>query len=190
MRQHGQGSFEYMMSYGWAVLVIVVLAVVLWNIGVFNPNNVTQAAGFSMLRPVSWNFVGGNSQSTYATIVISNIGGVDLRVGMNGTNDRNTLKFRKPGGLNCGFINQPIGARNDVGEEVSVMENRDNGIWTVDVRAGSQVVINGTIVGAMPDYTCGGTSGVAYMYQIEYQYSVDQYNIQHTDSGSISGEYQ
>jgi hypothetical protein len=154
--QRGQAAFEYMMSYGWAVLVIVVLAVALWNIGVFNPVTVNQAAGFSLLRPVAWDFRGGNISSTYATIVIWNIGGTDITLGINGTNEKYTMMFKKAWAPNCGFINQSIGVRNAIGEELSVSEDEVNGVGYVYLPAGDEIIINGTMVGARPDYQCGG----------------------------------
>ncbi|MCL4391339.1 hypothetical protein M1112_01435 [Candidatus Parvarchaeota archaeon] len=35
----GQSALEYVMTYGWAILIIVVVAVVLYSMGVFNPRN-------------------------------------------------------------------------------------------------------------------------------------------------------
>jgi hypothetical protein len=188
--RRGQGSFEYMMSYGWAVLVIVVLAVALWNIGVFSPTSVSQSAGFSVLRPVAWNFVGGNVFSSLATVAISNIGGVDLTIGVNGTNENYTMRFKKPWAPNCGFLGQAVEVTNDVGDRIDMILDEVNGIWTASIPAGAQAVIRGTIVGSNSSYQCGGPSGGAFSYAISYPYAIDQYDIQHSDSGSVSGKYQ
>ena len=179
-----------MMSYGWAVLVIVVLAVALWNLGVFNPSVVMQAAGFSVLRPVAWNFVGGNVLNSYATIAIANIGGVDLTVGINGSRDDYTIRFKKPWAPNCGFINQPVSVKDEIGAPTSMVYDPVNGVWTATIPAGKQLLINGTIVGSNSSYQCGGASAGAYAYQISFPYATDQYNIQHSDSGMINGRYQ
>ena len=188
--KNGQASFEYMMSYGWAVLVIVVLAVALWNLGVFNPSVISQAAGFSNLRPVAWNFVGGNVSGSYATIVLSNIGGVDLTLGINGTSEDYTMRFKKPWAPLCGFLNQPVGVKDDIGNSITLVQDSVNGVWTATIPAGKQLVINGTIVGSNANYQCGGPSGGAYAYQISFPYAIDQYNIQHTDSGTVNGKFQ
>ena len=37
MEQKGQGALEYLMTYGWALLVIVVVAAALFALGVLNP---------------------------------------------------------------------------------------------------------------------------------------------------------
>jgi hypothetical protein len=33
----GQSALEYMMTYGWAILIIVIVAVILYSMGIFNP---------------------------------------------------------------------------------------------------------------------------------------------------------
>ena len=44
----GQAALEYLMTYGWAILVILVVGVVLWQMGVFNQSNTPQGSrGFS-----------------------------------------------------------------------------------------------------------------------------------------------
>ena len=45
----GQSTLEYLITYGWAILIIVVIASVLWYFGVFNPSRWAgkQATGFS-----------------------------------------------------------------------------------------------------------------------------------------------
>lgn len=37
----GQSAMEYLMTYGWAILVIIIVIAVLFYIGVLNPRNVT-----------------------------------------------------------------------------------------------------------------------------------------------------
>ncbi|MBI4174846.1 MAG: hypothetical protein HY517_04320 [Candidatus Aenigmarchaeota archaeon] len=39
----GQGAIEYLMTYGWALLVIVVIAAALFFLGVLNPSSYTQS---------------------------------------------------------------------------------------------------------------------------------------------------
>ena len=45
----GQSALEYMMTYGWAILIIVIVAVILYSMGIFNPRaSVTaSSSGFS-----------------------------------------------------------------------------------------------------------------------------------------------
>jgi hypothetical protein len=186
----GQAAFEYMMSYGWAVLVVCVLGIALWNLGIFNPSTVGQSVGFSVLRPNAWNFVGGNTSSSYATLAVSNIGGIDLTLGINGSNPAYAIMFKKPGAPHCGFLNQSVWVRSEIGENATMTLDAVNGVWTVGIPAGTQLSFGGQIVGVDPTYTCGGPSGGAYSFTIAYQYALDQYNIQHTDVGRVNGKYQ
>ncbi|MCX6816022.1 MAG: hypothetical protein NT120_04190 [Candidatus Aenigmarchaeota archaeon] len=39
----GQGALEYLMTYGWALLVIVVVGAALYALGVLNPSTYTQS---------------------------------------------------------------------------------------------------------------------------------------------------
>jgi hypothetical protein len=206
----GQGAFEYMMSYGWAVLVIVVLAVVLWNLGVFNPSSASTATGFSAIRPVAWSFQGsglGGANTVYATqakLAFANIAGIDLNIAINGTRNANStiVKFQKPGASNCGwytnisvqdqFGNNMTLASWTVGAGVSQMN-----YTTVGLPAGQQVVVAGLINGPLGtlatrdgNHTCGGPSGGVYRFTITYQSALDQFAIQHTDSGVVTGTYQ
>jgi uncharacterized protein (UPF0333 family) len=35
MNSKGQGAMEYLMTYGWAILVVIIVGIVLWQSGVF-----------------------------------------------------------------------------------------------------------------------------------------------------------
>lgn len=35
---------EYLMTYGWAILIVIIVAAALWALGVFNPTNVAPTA--------------------------------------------------------------------------------------------------------------------------------------------------
>ena len=36
--KRSQSALEYMMTYGWAILIIVIVAVILYSMGIFNPS--------------------------------------------------------------------------------------------------------------------------------------------------------
>ena len=38
MKTKAQSALEYMMTYGWAILIIVIVAAVLYSMGIFNPS--------------------------------------------------------------------------------------------------------------------------------------------------------
>jgi len=43
MKKKGQGALEYLMTYGWALLIIVVVAAALYALGVLNPATYSQS---------------------------------------------------------------------------------------------------------------------------------------------------
>ncbi len=49
MKTKAQSALEYMMTYGWAILIIVIVAAVLYSLGIFSPSSSvgTTATGFS-----------------------------------------------------------------------------------------------------------------------------------------------
>ena len=54
LNKRSQSALEYMMTYGWAILIIVIVAVILYSMGIFNPSSSisTTITGFSS-TPVS-----------------------------------------------------------------------------------------------------------------------------------------
>ncbi|MCL4376072.1 hypothetical protein M1558_01095, partial [Candidatus Parvarchaeota archaeon] len=51
LHKSAQSALEYMMTYGWAILVVVVVAVILYSLGIFNPSSsiTTTITGFAGL---------------------------------------------------------------------------------------------------------------------------------------------
>lgn len=39
MKRKAQSALEYMMTYGWAILIIVIVAAVLYSLGIFSPSS-------------------------------------------------------------------------------------------------------------------------------------------------------
>ncbi|ODS42473.1 MAG: hypothetical protein MSIBF_03905 [Candidatus Altiarchaeales archaeon IMC4] len=57
MNKKGQGAMEYLMTYGWAILVVMIVGIVLWQLGIFGGTG-TQTKSFSGfsagVKPLSW----------------------------------------------------------------------------------------------------------------------------------------
>ena len=53
--KRSQSALEYMITYGWAILIIVIVAVILYSMGIFNPSSSisTTVTGFAGLGSVS-----------------------------------------------------------------------------------------------------------------------------------------
>jgi len=50
----GQGAMEYLMTYGWAILVVMVVGIVMWQMGVFNVGGSSppRVSGANYQRPI------------------------------------------------------------------------------------------------------------------------------------------
>ena len=53
--KRSQSALEYMMTYGWAILIIVIVAVILYSMGIFNPSSsiTSTVTGFNNLGAVT-----------------------------------------------------------------------------------------------------------------------------------------
>ena len=51
--QSGQAAVEYLMTYGWAILVVLVVGIALWQLGVLTPTEGNKnIRGFTGLKPI------------------------------------------------------------------------------------------------------------------------------------------
>ncbi|MCK5042675.1 MAG: hypothetical protein KAJ20_00590 [Candidatus Aenigmarchaeota archaeon] len=79
-RRKGQSATEYLMTYGWAILAIVVVAGVLWNMGLFGGgscgNSVTGFAG-TQVSVKDFALTAGGS----LTLSLRNAAGEDISIG-------------------------------------------------------------------------------------------------------------
>ena len=93
-KRKGQAALEYLITYGWAVLAIVIIAAVLWYLGVFNPNRYAagkQSGGFSTLTVIDYttpnattvNVQFGNAAGTTMNIISAVIDGEAVSCGTN-----------------------------------------------------------------------------------------------------------
>ena len=79
--RRSQSALEYMMTYGWAILVIVIVAAVLYSLGIFSPSSAISSTvtGFSNLGSVTAQCIGNQGltiqlgDSVGYTIQITNI---------------------------------------------------------------------------------------------------------------------
>ena len=57
---------EYLMTYGWAILVVIIVGVVLWQMGIFNPSGGTApgSSGFGSVRPKDWSCTSGGTTTS------------------------------------------------------------------------------------------------------------------------------
>lgn len=54
MKKRAQGAMEYLMTYGWAILVVMIVGMVMWRLDIFNIGGSTPptAKGFGVIKPL------------------------------------------------------------------------------------------------------------------------------------------
>lgn len=71
----GQSALEYLITYGWAILAVVIIAGVLWYFGVFNPTRFTgdkQCGGFDAFVCQDFRM---NATGSLAIVLNNKVGG-------------------------------------------------------------------------------------------------------------------
>jgi len=116
----GQAALEYLVTYGWAVLAIVIIAAVLWYLGVFNPNRYAagkQCGGFSTLTCIDYTTSGSDT----ATVRFGNAAGATVN-SISGDIDGVTATCVPATnvGANAQFGCDVTGAAFAVGDQVTV----------------------------------------------------------------------
>ncbi len=78
----GQAAIEYLATYGWAILMVSIVAIVVWQMGVLNPPAPPpDCSGFSQIRPMDWVFITGSNK---LSIVLVNEANTKLELNSNG----------------------------------------------------------------------------------------------------------
>ena len=78
----GQAAAEYLMTYSWAILVVFIIGVVLWQIGIFNPSSspTGAAVGFGTVRPLDWSCKTSGASAGEVQVEWLNSAGEKIRV--------------------------------------------------------------------------------------------------------------
>jgi hypothetical protein len=76
--KRGQSALEYLVTYGWAILAIVIVAALLWAMGIFNPGGLVgtgnKASGFT------FNILDQKYAATTLTLSLANTQGKKVLV--------------------------------------------------------------------------------------------------------------
>lgn len=73
--KRGQSALEYLMTYGWAILAVVIIAGALWYLGIFDPSRFAgekQCGGFSAFTCQDQRM---NATGTLALVLNNKLGG-------------------------------------------------------------------------------------------------------------------
>jgi hypothetical protein len=69
----GQAALDFMMTYGWAIVLVVIIAIALFAMGIFDPSNFmgSKAAGFAGVTVTGWSM---DNAGTLTMKVVNNVG--------------------------------------------------------------------------------------------------------------------
>ncbi|MEW5956071.1 MAG: hypothetical protein AB1626_06085 [Candidatus Micrarchaeota archaeon] len=192
MKTRGQQALEYLVTYGWALLVIVIVAALLWYFGVFNPTKWTaerQCGGFASF---SCNAFKLNSaadatleNNTFSVIVLGNKWGrrvYDVRIAAVQDTSGNAVG----GALNVSNATQQLNS-SELGSCTNNMTAAWNNVsWSTNMfsaEAGRELVCH-----FFTNQTgLGGDSSDQITIVL---YFTDGTGTRHTDAGFIKGKWE
>ena len=89
----GQAALDFLMTYGWAIALVVIVAAALFALGVFDVSNFigTKASGFSGVAIQGWSFTG--STGVLAVKLTNQVGQRVNVTGMSGVIGTSTQTF-------------------------------------------------------------------------------------------------
>lgn len=74
----GQISMEYVMTYGWMILIVMIVGIVLWQMGAFTPPSASKGCrGFSQITVLDWK---ASASDDKLQLTLTNEAGTRLRL--------------------------------------------------------------------------------------------------------------
>ena len=160
MKTKAQSALEYMMTYGWAILIIVIVAAVLYSLGIFSPSSSVGAVqtGFAPFTATA-----SSCTPHYFAVAFST------------------------GGLPAGSSDATISAAtteitSDTGLPVTTLPAPASGVSATTVTPGSTFIVNWSGVNCL-------TAGVHYSASITMNYTYTSAGLSSTvpAKGTVSG---
>ena len=157
-----QAALEYLLTYGWAILIVIIVGASLYALGVFTPGQWTgkRQTGFAQFRVEDFQF-GTNGN---LTIVFEDQIGktVDL------TDIKATYK-----GSTCTFF---------------LINSKANTTW-VNLTTHNYTVAPSQVYYATTNATCWGTQNLksSYSIAVDFYYTDPDSGLSHIDSGTLFG---
>jgi len=138
----GQSAMEYLMTYGWAILIITTAAVVIWQLGIFNLGS-TAGSGYSGFGEVELAGFSYKTGGNFECILTNNAGGAininEIKVKIYSDECINTDSEDLTSGESETFTveNCPEGSRGDAYNLVLVISFTDNETSIAHTSAGN-----------------------------------------------------
>ncbi len=167
-KNKGQGAMEYLMTYGWAILVVMVVGIAMWRLGIFNMGGTTVTfTGFAKIKP--------------------QLAGT----GLQGNSAPNP-------GLFVGTFTNGIGTKIEIYEvtitgDTTTCVGSTDGVDPVAGDYGGGIAVGGGDNFKISIGDCQtGPSGDVYSVdvEIEYDVTIGSQTVGHTESGTIRGPYE
>ncbi|MBN2015023.1 MAG: hypothetical protein JW778_07575 [Candidatus Altiarchaeota archaeon] len=172
LNNKGQGAMEYLMTYGWAILVVMIVGVVLWQLGVFGGagGGVNRATGFTNLKPFDRSIFYSAGATGVINATFTNAAGTPLTItDVDSTGD-------------CTYLAGAADTTDTTLMRTSLTPGGNDISLSV---AGGDTVYFTCPAGSTTDKAAGDTFTINVV--ITYTESVAGTTLSHTDSGRMTG---
>jgi hypothetical protein len=98
MNRRAQSALEYLLTYGWAILIVIIVGASLYALGVFNPGTFTgkRVTGFTQFQMLDHKL--GDTNSTLTIFVGNRLGKTVTLTDINATYKNKYCEYGVPGG--------------------------------------------------------------------------------------------
>ena len=171
---NGQAALDFMMSYGWAIALVVIVAAALFMLGIFDTNSFvgTKAYGFSGVGVKGWQMNSG----VMSVKLTNNVG---QRINITGISAEVSGETKAFGGLPVGVgIGQTTGALSSAAFSGAGNVSVGLGYQAIlkinytDMNNGFNATTKGTLTGKVisvaAEPVCGATNGTCPYNQVCY----------------------
>ena len=183
----GQGAMEYLMTYGWAILVVMIVGIAMWQLGIFNMGGTTvTSTGFAKIKPQ----LAGTGLTADGQFIGVFTNGVGTRIDITAVRiyDQNNAgavlccsHVAADGGVDCNNAGFDIGPGH---VDFSAFPG------SVSLGAGNNInIILGDTSNAALDCLTGGAAGEVFDIRVQIDYTVDIGGVSsdHTETGTFRG---
>jgi len=173
----GQSAMEYLMTYGWAILVVMVVGIAMWRLGIFNMGPTTMTfTGFAKIKP-QLSGTGFNATGNFNGVFTNGVGTTITVKDVNITKGANTCAISDKADSRD-FIKS--GKNTVTGDQIASNPPR--------VPAGENFQVH------IDDGNCGitGASNEIYVLKVAIKYDVTVGNTvtSHSEVGTIRGPFE
>ncbi len=175
-----QGAMEYVINYGWAIIVLMIIGVTMWYLGVFNLGKTVEVpivSGFSSIKPLADNIIfttdgdfagifvnGAGSYIEVTGISIVNSDGTTCHGEIIGSNEVPTGEEFIVGGTACSSGSHEVGDRYSINMSIDYTTKLGSASIPHTERGFISGRYGGSIAGIIPaddsEIACASVGGV------------------------------